>query len=104
MKAKIRKGGYSATIAKQYIDEKQPVQCISTECEPQMKFEDGQPTGEVNAYKAWFIQKGLAPFQVKFDIEITLPPYLSIVSFENLEACEVGYNVYFRATSIKEVK
>ena len=104
MRTKNRKSGYSATTAKQYIDEKQPIHCLSTEFEPQMKFEDGQPTGEVNAYKAWFSQKGLPPFQVKFENEIELPPYLSVISFENLEACEVGYNVYFRGHSIKEVK
>ena len=33
-----------------------------------------------------------------------LPSYLAMVDFDNLEACEVGYNVYFRANGIKEVK
>jgi len=41
---------------------------------------------------------------VKFESEVTLPAYMTMVEFENLEACEVGYNVYFRATNIKEVK
>ena len=26
------------------------------------------------------------------------------LEFDNLEACEVGYNVYFRASGVKEVK
>ena len=71
---------------------------------PQIKFEDGQPTGEIIAYKAWFTQKGLPPFQVKFESEVALPAYMAMIEFNNLEACEVGYNVYFRANGIKEVK
>ena len=72
--------------------------------EAQIKFEDGQPTDEVIAYKAWFTQKGLPPFQVKFESEVTLPNYMAMVEFDNLEACEVRYNVYFRASGVKEVK
>lgn len=104
MKTRNRKGGYSANTATEYIDIKQAIHCLSTELEPQMRFEDGQPTGEIIAHKAWFSQKGLPPFKVKFESELTLPAYMTMVEFENLEACEVGYNVYFRATSIKEVK
>jgi hypothetical protein len=104
MKTRNRKGGYSANIAIEYIDIKQAIHCLSTEVEPQIKFDDGLPTGEVIAYKAWFSQKGLPPFQVKFESEVTLPAYMAMVEFNNLEACEVGYNVYFRATDIKEVK
>jgi len=40
----------------------------------------------------------------KFESEVSLPSYLAIVDFDNLEACEVGYNVYFRANNLKEVK
>jgi hypothetical protein len=104
MKTRNRKGGYSANTATEYIDIKQAIHCLSTELEPQMRFEDGQPTGEIIAHKAWFSQKGLPLFQVKFESEVTLPAYMTMVEFENLEACEVGYNVYFRATNIKEVK
>ena len=104
LKTRNRKGGYSANTATEYIDIKQAIHCLSTELEPQIKFNDGLPTGEVIAYKAWFSQKGLPPFQVKFESEVTLPAYMAMVEFDNLEACEVGYNVYFRATDIKEVK
>ena len=104
MKTKNRKGGYSANTAKEYIDNKQAVHSLSTELEPQIMFEDGQPTGDIIAYKAWFSQKGLPPFQVKFEAEVKLPDYMTMVEFENLEACEVGYNVYFRASNLKEVK
>lgn len=106
MRTKNRKNGYSVNTAKQYVDQKQPIHCLSTELEAQNKFEDGQSTGEIIAHKAWFSQKGLPPFQVKFESEseVDLPSYLALVDFDNLEACEVGYNVYFRANGIKEVK
>ncbi|HEM4146774.1 TPA: hypothetical protein U2B24_001843 [Streptococcus suis] len=104
MKTRNRKGGYSTNTATEYIDVKQAIHCLSVELEPQIKFEDNQPTGEIIAYKGWFSQKGLPPFMVKFESEVTLPAYMTMVEFENLEACEVGYNVYFRATNIKEVK
>lgn len=103
MKTNNRKSGYSANTANDYIDHKQAIYCLSTELEAQIKFEDGQPTGEIIAYKAWFTQKGLPPFQVKFPSEVALPEYMAVVIFDTLEACEVGYNVYFRAQNLKEV-
>jgi len=42
MKTRNRKNGYSANTAKQYIDQKQAIHCLSTEFEPQIKFEDGR--------------------------------------------------------------
>ncbi|MCB4994068.1 hypothetical protein NNC81_06470 [Streptococcus mutans] len=104
MKTHNRKGGYSANTAKEYIDNKQAIYCLSTELEPQLKFEDNQPTGEIIAYKAWFTQKGLPPFAVKFESEVELPAYMAMVTFDNLQACEVGFNVYFKADNLKEVK
>ena len=47
MKTRNRKGGYSANTATEYIDIKQAIYCLSTEVEPQIKFDDGLPTGEV---------------------------------------------------------
>ena len=52
MKTKNRKNGYSANTAKQYVDQKQAIHCLSTEFEAQIKFEDGQPTGEIIGHKA----------------------------------------------------
>lgn len=104
MKARYKKGGYSEATAKQYINLTSPVYLLSSEVEPQQKFEDGKPTGEIVAYKVWFSQKGLPPFQVKFSEEPSLPEYLSLISFDNLQACEVNYNVYFKADGLKEVK
>ena len=104
MKTRNRKGGYSANTATEYIDIKQAIHCLSTEVEPQIKFDDGLPTGEVIAHKAWFSQKGLPPFTVKFESEVELPSYMALVQFDNLQACEVGFNVYFKADNLKEVK
>ena len=104
MKTHNRTAGYSINTAKNYINTKQAIYCLSDELESQVKFENNQPTGEVIAYKAWFSQKGLPPFQVKLESEVHLPSYLAIVDFDNLEACEVGYNVYFRAKNVKEVR
>lgn len=104
MKTQNRQSGYSVNIAIQYINNKYPIQSLSTKLEPQQKFEDNHPTGEIIAYKGWFSQEGLPPFQVKFNSKVTLPSYLSLVEFEQLEACEIGFNVYFRAKNLKEVK
>ena len=104
MKTRNRKGGYSTITANEYIDNKQGIYCLSTELEPQQLFEDGKPTGEIIAYKATFIQKGLEPFQVKFEDKIKLPDFMSLIQFDDLQAVEVRYNVYFKADGIKEVK
>ena len=100
MKTRNRKGGYSTITANEYIDNKQGIYCLSTELEPQQLFEDGKPTGEIVAYKATFIQEGLEPFEDK----IKLPDFMSLIQFDNLQAVEVRYNVYFKADGIKEVK
>jgi len=104
MKTRNRKGGYSTITANEYIDNKLGIYCLSTELEPQQLFEDGKPTGEIIAYKATFIQEGLEPFQVKFENKIKLPDFMSLIQFDNLQAVEVRYNVYFKADGIKEVK
>lgn len=104
MKANFRTKGYSKETASYYIKENKAVYSLSTELEPQQSFVDSKPTGEIVAYKAWFSQEGIEPFVVKFDTEVELPKYLSTIEFEGLMACEIKYNVYFKAVSIKEVK
>lgn len=104
MKTHYKKGGYSAQIANEYVDTKQPIHSLSIELDKQFHFEDGKPTNDISGYKAWFSQEGLPPFTVKFTNEFKLPPYLSLVTFENLCACEVSYNVYFKADGLVEVK
>lgn len=104
MKAIRRNGGYSIETANNYIDNNQPIYSLSTEPEVQHKWQDNRPTDEITGYKAWFSQEGLEPFAVKFTSQIKLPAYLSKVEFDQLEACEVRNNVYFRAVALKEVK
>ncbi|HHT7774692.1 TPA: hypothetical protein ACT2GI_001526 [Streptococcus suis] len=103
-KMKTTKGGYTTQLADKIIDPNQPIYSLSTELEPQQRFEDNKPTGEIIAYKAWFVQEGQDPFQVKFEESIKLPAFLSLIQFDNLQACEVKYNVYFKANGIKEVR
>jgi len=103
-KMKTTKGGYTTTLADKIISQKQPIYSLSTELEPQQRFEEGKPIGEIVAYKAWFVQEGQDPFQVKFEDKVKLPEFLSLIEFENLQAVEVRYNVYFKADGIKEVK
>ena len=104
MKTNFKKQGYSAETAKLFIDSKKKTYSLSTELEAQEKFVDKKPTGEIIAYKAWFTQEGLPPFSVKFENKIDLPKYLAVIEFENLMACEVKYNIYFKAVGIKEIK
>lgn len=96
-----RPSGYSSPLAKQLVDESKPTYSVSTELTPQQRFEDKKPTGVVIAYKAWFTQAGLPPFEVKFTDEVKLPAYLSVVEFINLQAVEVSYNVYSKADGLK---
>lgn len=98
-----RQSGYSSSLADSIIVKTKAIHSISEGLTPQQKFEDKKPTGEIIAYKAWFSQSGLPPFEVKFSEEIQLPAYLSVVEFINLQAVEVSYNVYFKADGIKEV-
>ena len=104
MKTNFKKQGYSAETAKLFIDSNKKTYSLSTELETQEKVVDKKPTGEIIAYKAWFTQEGLPPFSVKFENKIDLPKYLTVIEFENLMACEVKYNTYFKAVGIKEIK
>lgn len=104
MKKKFKKSGYSTKLAEEYIEKSNAIHSISTELEEQYKYEDSKRTDEITGYKAHFSQKDLPPFIVKFEKKIELPEYLSIVSFENLQAIEIGYNVYFKADDIKVIK
>ncbi|HFI0562649.1 TPA: hypothetical protein ACGO35_000326 [Streptococcus suis] len=103
MKAKYKKGGYSAHTANEYIDSTKPIYLLSEKLDAQVRFDNGKPTEDIISYKAWFSQAGLPPFSVKFEYEIGLPDYMSIITFEVLKACEVNYNVYFKADGLKEV-
>lgn len=99
-----RSSGYSADVANMYIPSDVPTYSLSTELSKQVKWVDGKPTDTVTGYQAWFVAKGTEPFKVKFSNKIDLPPMLAKVKLHNLEACEVGHNVYFKAHGIEVVK
>lgn len=106
MKAKFnrKKNGYTPEKAYEYVDTKKPILSLSTELDIQNVFKDKKPTDEIDCYKAWFVQEGLEPFSVKFKKEIDLPKFLSVIEFTDLQACEIKFNVYFKAEDISEVK
>lgn len=103
---KIRRtNGYSVEIAKQVLDGGKPIRFVGPAFVAKYVWKDGKPTSTVKGYATWFIQEGLPPFTVRFPEKVTLPnKYLQIVDFDNLQACEVRDNVYFKADSLKEVK
>lgn len=96
--------GYSSSTAKKFINKGVPIKFVGPDLEPKFKWEDGKRTKKIEAYETWFIQEGLPPFQVKFPQKIELPDFEAIVDFENLEACEVRNNVYFKADDVKVIK
>lgn len=99
-----RNSGYSANLAKEYIPTEAIIYSLSTGLSQQVKWVEGKPTDEVTGFQAWFITEGSEPFKVKFTNKIDLPKYLTKISFEDLQACEVGSNIYFKANNIKEIK
>lgn len=99
-----RKSGYSLEVAKLYVPSDVRNFSLSTELIKQVKWIDGKPTNEVSGYQAWFVAEGTEPFKVKFSKKINLPEMLSQVTLMNLEACEVGSNVYFKATGVEVTK
>lgn len=95
---------YSGATSALYIDENKSIINVSSEIEKQYNWIDGKRTDEVVGYRAYFVQEGVNPFVVKFEKEPTLPPFLSEVRLNNLEAIEIRSNVYFRATGVRVVK
>lgn len=95
---------YNSETACKFVVNSLPVQCTTSFIETQYKYVDKQRTDEITGYKLWFVQEGLNPFVVKFDKKPELPPFLSIVEFENLQGIEVRSNIYFKADSLKGVK
>lgn len=95
---------YNPETARKFVINGVPVQCVTSFIETQYKYVDKQRTNEVTGYKLWFVQKGLNPFVVKFENKPELPPFMTLVEFENLQGIEIRANVYFRADGLKVVK
>lgn len=100
----VSKNSYSEATSALYISDKAPIINVSSEIEKQYNWIDNKRTDEVVGYKAYFVQEGVNPFAVKFEKEPALPPFLSEVKLDNLEAIEIRSNVYFRATGVRVVK
>lgn len=98
---KRNRSGYSKEIAEENLFTSKPIISLSTQAVPQHKWVDGKITDEIVGYQAWFVQDGTEPFRIKFEKKPTLPSFLSEASLEDLEGCEVGSNVYFRAKGLK---
>lgn len=96
--------GYSSATANLYINQDVPVISLSSAVEPVNKWVNDKPTDEVDHYSAWFCQEGTEPFKVKFESKLDLPKFNSKIKFDDLEACEIGNSVYFRASGIKEIR
>ncbi|MCT3585941.1 hypothetical protein EFR95_06240 [Lactobacillus amylovorus] len=99
-----RKSGYSKDVATMYIPSDVSTYSLSTDLSKQVKWLDGKPTDEVTGYQSWFIAEGTEPFKVKFTNKVELPAMLTKVKLQDLEACEVGNNVYFKAKGIEVSK
>ena len=87
-----RTSGYSEALAKMYIPSDVSTYSLSINLD------------EVTGYQCWFIAEGTEPFKVKFPNKVSLPSMFTKIKFQNLEACEVGNNVYFKANGLEVMK
>ena len=99
-----RTSGYSEALAKMYIPSDVSTYSLSINLDTQVKWVNGRPTDEVTGYQCWFIAEGTEPFKVKFTNKVSLPSMFTKIKFQNLEACEVGNNVYFKANGLEVMK
>lgn len=104
MKTKNSQNAYNEEKAKQYISDDKSIISVSSEVETQYNWIDGRRTDEVTGYKLYFAQEGVNPFAVKFVKKPSLPPFLSEVKLDKLEAIEIRSNVYLRSEGIRVVK
>ncbi|MNW41286.1 hypothetical protein D3C74_184200 [compost metagenome] len=104
MRIKNSQNSYNEATANQYISDDKPIISISSEVEIQYNWIDGKRTDEVTGYKLFFTQEGVNPFAVKFEKNPSLPPFLSEIKLDKLEAIEIRSNVYFRSEGVRLVK
>ena len=104
MKTKNSVNQYNEVKVKQYLSDEKPVINVSSEIENQYNWIEGKRTNEIIGYKLYFSQEGVNPFAVKFEKKPTLPPFLSEVKLDKLEAIEIRSNVYFRSEGVRVVK
>ena len=92
MRRKYSGTGYNVEAVWENLDKSKPIYSLSTELTPQYVWEDGKRTDKIISYKAGFTQK------------VNLPRYMSVVTFDNITAFQMRYDVYFKADDVKEVK
>lgn len=100
--------GYSAETAAKFLSVKECFYLLSTEVTPKVKYDqDNKPTDEVTGYSLSVVQEGIdESFEVKFPSSPDLSSlnFLAPVILMGLEGCEVGSNVYFKASGLKPLK
>lgn len=100
--------GYSAETAAKFLSVHDTFYLLSTEVTPKVKYDqDNKPTDEITGYSLSVIQEGIdESFEVKFSSRPDLSSlnFLSPVTLLGLEGCEVGANVYFKASGLKPSK
>ncbi|MEK4697944.1 hypothetical protein MKX31_28850 [Bacillus sp. FSL M8-0063] len=104
MKIRNSANSYNEAIAQQYLSNEKPIINVSSEIEVQYNWIDGKRMDEITGYKLYFSQDGVNPFAVKFVKKPILPPFLSEVKLDKLEAIEIRSNVYFRSEGVRVVK
>lgn len=104
MKTKNAQNAYNEETAKRYISDVKSIISVSSEVETQYNWIEGKCTDEVTGYKLYFVQDGVNPFAVKFARKPSLPPFLSEVKLDKLEAIEIRSKVYLRAEGIRVLK
>lgn len=104
MRRKYSGTGYNVEAVWENLDKSKPIYSLSTELTPQYVWEDGKRTDKIISYKAGFTQEGAEYFQVKFPKKVNLPRYMSVVTFDNITAFQMRYDIYFKADDVKEVK
>ncbi|WP_407349970.1 hypothetical protein VNN41_05660 [Lactococcus garvieae] len=100
--------GYSADTAAKFLNVKECFYLVSTEVTPKFKFDkDNKPTDEITGYSLSVVQEGInESFEVKFPSSPDLSSlvFLAPVTLNGLEGCEIGSNVYFKASGLKPSK
>lgn len=104
MRIKNSINSYNETTAQKYISDNSPIISISSEIEVQYNWIEKKRTDEITGYKLYFVQEGVSPFSVKFTKKPVLPPFLSEIKLNKLEAIEIKNSVYFRASEIEGIK
>lgn len=99
-------GGYSVKLAKDLVGDAS-LFAVGAGLVPHYAWDDtlSRYTDELVSYSLAVSAEGLEPFEVKLPSGVTFDgDFLSRVSFDGLQACQVRGQVYFKADDVKAVK